>query len=164
MSASKPLATTTTTTTILWILVSTIYGLATVTGENVNGHPEHAIGSMPQQQQLQHEPLLVPAKRSWQNLQGSWGKRAQDHVVDSGDGSRTSNTQDYIDDLQSLYEHSYGGGGASSGAADAVDFERNLLASLYLDDIVDGQQQATNAAKRAWKSMNNGGWGKRIGG
>lgn len=161
MSTSKQL-TTTTTTTILWILVSHIHGL-TVNGEMFNGHPEHATGTVQQQlhnihapQQQQHQLMadepLVPAKRSWQNLQGSWGKRAQDHV-----DSSSTNTQDYIDDIQSLYEQQHGYG----GTADAMDFERNLLASMYLDDIVDGQQ---TTAKRAWKSMNNGGWGKRIGG
>lgn len=118
--------------------------------------------SPPQQQQQQQQTQnfgdtsndglsngIGKSKRSWQKLQGSWGKRSDFDGLE------------YADRLIA---------GKPYEATDAADFESasNTMLETYFDDLDEqNQQQQQNlehvsAAKRAWKSM-NGGWGKRIG-
>lgn len=182
-----------TTTTILWIWMSSIYGLA-VYGETFNSQPERTIGSVinsvqqlhEQQQQppLNHLPLIqkqqqqqksnlngiikqIQTKRSWQNLQGSWGKRS------SQDLAAVAGSPDYIDDLIALYEqqlqhqqHS----DKNNNVGSVLDSEQQYNLLKYLGDVVEDDDElfppttTSISSKRAWKSMTNGGWGKRLGG
>lgn len=152
----------------------TIFGLYTISASSEQLLSEHIpdqqpyegrfLMPAPQQQQQQPQPQpqhfddttidgllngLSKTKRSWQKLQGSWGKRSDFDGLE------------YADRLIA---------GKPYEATDAADFESasNNMLETYFDDLDEqNQQQQQNlehvsAAKRAWKSM-NGGWGKRIG-
>lgn len=87
-------------------------------------------------------------KRSWQNLQSSWGKRAgyadPNQLDENGDGL---SNDDYSDMLM-LLSKSYG----SDAAERALGDENGDLSD---DDIILAAQ------KRAWNKM-NASWGKRV--
>lgn len=155
----------------------TIFGLYTISASSEQLLSEHIPEQQPfdgrflmpaQQQQQQPLPQQQPqqqhiietsiagltngvgkSKRSWQKLQGSWGKRSDFDGLE------------YADRIIA---------GKPYEATDAADFESasNNMLETYFDDLDEqNQQQQQNlehvsAAKRAWKSM-NAGWGKRIG-
>lgn len=91
-------------------------------------------------------------KKSWQKLQGSWGKRSDLTIMDDGDDVDPGDGED-------------GGGGDGR----SFDFNNDIStayepARLYFDDadLELQQQQRLEPTKRAWNSM-SAGWGKRIG-
>lgn len=153
------------TTLMLWVILSNVYQIAVRADNLVDSQLSHqhsqqstqpqdvaSIIAQTQQQQLQQQPQYTPleslvkqmhTKRSWQNLQSSWGKRT----------GQPQHTSDEYDDLSKPYE---------SFDEESLNFAAPLYADAA-DTIADDQQQRLLInAKRAWKSMNSS-WGKRLG-
>lgn len=156
-------------TCTVWLTICGLYTISAASEQLLAEHipeqpPYDGRFLMPAQQQQPQQPPQQPhfadtidgltngagkTKRSWQKLQGSWGKRSDFDGLEYADRLIAGNP----------YE-----------ATDAADFESasNNMLETYFDDLDEqNQQQQQNlehvsAAKRAWKSM-NGGWGKRIG-
>lgn len=91
--------------------------------------------------QIQEPDEARMAKRAWNQLQGSWGKRTYDEVSDEQRQKQILSLQnsDYLDKLRSYDEPILG---------------YNLISDT--DDFEESQP----IEKRAWNSM-NGAWGKR---
>ena len=85
--------------------------------------------------QIQEPEEGTLAKRAWNQLQGSWGKR-------NANGPRFYPYDDYLDNLKNL------------------DYEVSKVRDYNLISDSDGFDESQAINKRAWKSM-NGAWGKR---
>jgi hypothetical protein len=93
------------------------------------------------------------AKRAWQQLQGSWGKRSA-----SGDAREES-----LEELQRRIMRLY----AEQLMANNVDASDDYATDDYADAPVDKRawKQMSNAwGKRDWSQMRGSGWGKREAG
>lgn len=98
--------------------------------------------TIPNVSPLEQMSKYLKSKKSWQNLQGSWGKRdSAGYPLDEYSDDALSNR--YVDD-------------------DVFDGDFQDMDGVgYVDDGDIGRQEFY-PDKRAWKSM-NAGWGKRIG-
>lgn len=102
---------------------------------------------------------LAKTKKSWQKLQGSWGKRSDMSMFDEVGND--------VDSDAGNDEDGAGGGGDERTFDLSNEFSSAYdPARLYLDDAdVETQRQSKQRqepTKRAWNSM-SAGWGKRIG-
>lgn len=79
------------------------------------------------------------AKRAWNQLQGSWGKRSLDEVKDA---LQHYPSDDYLESLRNF------------------DYEPTRLQNLNLIPDTDDYEGSQVMQKRAWKTMNTA-WGKR---
>lgn len=126
------------------------------------------------------ETSLDEIKRSWQNLQGSWGKRADREDTAGNNGYLSNNYDDpeyQMNLLLSMDPPSSVSGATSSGVtidylnAEPVSYPKlanflgnsNSLSALSLSTLSQNPELSSkNGQKRAWKSM-SGAWGKRLG-
>lgn len=132
-----------TVTFLIWIFISNIYQLNVVADQPLsNTMTDNVQRTMPNVSPLEKMSRYLKSKKSWQNLQGSWGKRSNvGYPLEEYSDDAFSNR--YIDD-------------------DIIDGDFQDMDSVgYVDDSDNGRQEYY-PDKRAWKSM-NAGWGKRIG-
>lgn len=112
-----------------------------------------------QTDQLEDPDQHILQKRTWKNLQGSWGKRNTDRPSIQQSSETES---DYIgysnhDDSSTDYNTD----------SDLDRISKYLIKSLIqqrlsqLDTQYDGTEDEYPVDKRAWNKM-NGGWGKRV--
>lgn len=103
---------------------------------------------------------LAKTKKSWQKLQGSWGKRSDMSMIHE-DGND-------VDSAAGDDEDGAGGGGGDERTFDLSNEYSSAYepSRLYLDDadveMNHQSKQRQEPTKRAWNSM-SAGWGKRIG-
>lgn len=132
-----------TVTFLIWIFISNIYQLNVVADQpSSNTMTDNVQRSLPNASPLEQMSRYLKSKKSWQNLQGSWGKRSNvGYPLEEYSDDALSNR--YIED-------------------DAFDGDfQDMDGAGYVDDGDIGRQEYY-PDKRAWKSM-NAGWGKRIG-
>lgn len=116
------------TATVTWILFISFYSKnLLVTADN----PEYLENNQQFLNSIKHN-----LKKSWQNLQSSWGKRD----YESSDGN------DYLIDSKPWI----------------TNYNRQLDDADYEMDK-NNEINFSNEEKRGWTAMNNG-WGKRVGG
>jgi len=89
---------------------------------------------------LEQMSRYLKSKKSWQSLQGSWGKRSSVPFEEYSDDALSNR---YMDD-------------------DILDGDFQDIDGVGYGDDGDIGRQEYYPDKRAWKSM-NAGWGKRIG-
>lgn len=130
-----------TVTFLIWIFISNIYQLNVVADQpSSNTMTDNIQRTASNVSPLEHMSRYLKSKKSWQNLQGSWGKRNVGYPL-----------EEYSDDaLSNRY-----------GDDDLLDGDFQDMDAGYVDDGDIGRQEYY-PDKRAWKSM-NAGWGKRIG-
>lgn len=129
-------------TFLIWIFISNIYQLNVVADQaSSNTMTDNGQRTMPNASPLEQMSRYLKSKKSWQNLQGSWGKRNVGYPLEEYSDDALSNR--YVDD-------------------DLLDGDFQDMDGVgYVDDGDIGRQEFY-PDKRAWKSM-NAGWGKRIG-
>lgn len=131
-----------TVTFLIWIFISNISQLNVVADQpSSNTMTENVQRTVPNNvSPLEEMSRYLKTKKSWQNLQGSWGKRNLYPLEEYSDDSLSNR---YID-------------------ADLLDGDfQDMDGAGYADEGDIGRQEYY-PDKRAWKSMNTG-WGKRIG-
>lgn len=130
-----------TITFVIWIFISHIYQLNVVADQP----PSNTMTDSMQRTAPNVSPLelsrYLKSKKSWQNLQGSWGKRNVGYPLEEYNDDVLSNR--YVDD--DLFDGDF----------------QDIDAAGYVDEGDIGRQEYY-PDKRAWKSM-NGAWGKRLG-
>lgn len=115
---------------VTWILFITFYSKnLLVTADNTEYINEQDDGQF--LNSIKHN-----LKKSWQNLQGSWGKR---------DFEATTSNDYYFDAKPWI-----------------TNYNRQLDTDDYENDK-NNENNFSNEEKRGWTAMNNG-WGKRVGG
>ncbi|XP_037045630.1 allatostatins MIP [Bradysia coprophila] len=129
-------------TFLIWIFISNIYQLNVVADQqSSNAMTDNVQRTMQDVSPLEQMSRYLKSKKSWQNLQGSWGKRNIGYPLEEYSDDALSNR--YADD--DLFNGDF----------------QDVDTAGYADDG-DVERQEYYPDKRAWKSM-HGGWGKRIG-
>lgn len=147
-----------------------------VNNQNNNGPPVQGLGPLQSQSGSLLSPplsysnempindpyLMLPRhnnyfKRSWQSLQGSWGKRANELYNNNIGNVAAGATIDDYPGLNRNYHDRYN-----------MDESDGAMMGIGPEHEYDGDRAAfnedydySNMGKRAWKSM-NGAWGKRV--
>lgn len=131
-----------TVTFLIWIFISNIYQLNVVADQpSSNAMTDNVQRTGPNASPLEQMSRYLKSKRSWQNLQGSWGKRNVGYPLEEYSDDTLSNR--YIDD-------------------DLINGDFQDMDNVGYVDEGDIARQEYYPDKRAWKSI-NAGWGKRIG-
>lgn len=131
-----------TVTFLIWIFISNIYQLNVVADQpSPNTMTDNVQRTAPNVSPLEQMSRYLKSKKSWQNLQGSWGKRNNVYPLEEYSDDSLSNR--YVDD-------------------DLLDGDFQDMDGVGYADDGDIARQEYYPDKRAWKSM-NAGWGKRIG-
>lgn len=137
--------------------------------QNAEPHAANPLYLLDTAQYYQQSPVVNrllsryhDAKRSWQNLQSSWGKRDPGSIADYNNGMDSIGsdlTPDEYADILLLLNKPYG-----------VDFTSASRIPTDTDNINNGNGDLINdeefvgvGEKRAWNKMNTA-WGKRLAG
>ena len=126
---------------IVLFLMINLYTQVKADGVPNDGNESDVDKSLLSQDQIEQQ-----SKRTWKQLQGSWGKRSFDEE---------DNAEEQIKNIQRLLNYLQNEGYTINHRTTDYD----ALTRNYVGQIDDSQP----IEKRAWKSM-NGGWGKRQNG